>query len=332
MTDSETAYRRTMLKQKQSLPLEAKIVSSQQRILEWYDHWGGKVYLSFSGGKDSTVLKHLIDHTTGVGDVPAVYVNTGLEYPEIQQFVREIKSGKYDCYNSNIEIVRPKIPFSEVIEKYGYPIISKEVSQSVYDARKAIAEKRETNHTNYKKMMGTLLDKNGNKSIFNHEKWKFLMDAPFKISSYCCDVLKKKPIKEYQKREKRYPMTGQMASESLRRRNSWLKYGCNGFSMREPLSNPVSFWTEQDVLLYLKKYNLPYSKIYGGIEKDPKTGKLYTTGANRTGCMFCMFGVHLEKNPNRFQKMKVTHPAQYNYCMNKLRIKDILNFLNIKYE
>ncbi len=83
--------------------------------------------------------------------------------------------------------------------------------------------------------------------------------------------------------------------------------------------------------MYLKKYNLPYCKVYGEIKQD-KNGKLYSSGLDRTGCMFCAFGIHLEKEPNRFQRMKNTHPLQYKYCMDKLGLRDILKFLNIKYE
>ena len=69
------------LRQLQALPLRLKIPLTQQRIRDWYDHWDGQVYVSFSGGKDSTVLKHIVDSM--YSDVPAVFVNTGLEYPEI---------------------------------------------------------------------------------------------------------------------------------------------------------------------------------------------------------------------------------------------------------
>ena len=93
------------LAQMQSLPLEAKIIMTQQRIRQWCDHWEGQVCVSFSGGKDSTVLKHIVDSM--YDDIPAVFVNTGLEYPEIQQFVRSIKDGIYDCFNPDIEILRP---------------------------------------------------------------------------------------------------------------------------------------------------------------------------------------------------------------------------------
>jgi 3'-phosphoadenosine 5'-phosphosulfate sulfotransferase (PAPS reductase)/FAD synthetase len=117
------------LAQMQSLPLEAKIIMTQQRIRDWYDYWNGDVYVSFSGGKDSTVLKHIVDNMWGVYDVPAVFVNTGLEYPEIQKFVKDIKAGKFDCFNSNVEIIRPKMRFDEVLKKYGYPVVSKEISE-----------------------------------------------------------------------------------------------------------------------------------------------------------------------------------------------------------
>ena len=132
------------LKQMQSLPLEAKIIMTQQRIRQWYDHWEGEVYVSFSGGKDSTVLKHIVDNTPGVYDVPAVFVNTGLEYPEIQKFVKDVKAGRWDCFNSNVEILRPEMRFDEVINTYGYPVVSKEVSKYVKEARRQSQKERLT--------------------------------------------------------------------------------------------------------------------------------------------------------------------------------------------
>lgn len=112
------------LLQMKALPLRAKVMKTYQRIHEWYDHFNGNVCVSFSGGKDSTVLAHLVHEF--YPDVPLVFCNTGLEYPEIQAFARKMGA----------EFVRPKMNFSEVISTYGYPIISKENAEAIYYARR----------------------------------------------------------------------------------------------------------------------------------------------------------------------------------------------------
>lgn len=100
------------LAQMQSLSLDAKIRLTKQRIQQWYLAFNGNVYVSLSGGKDSTVLKHLVDSM--FSDVPSVFVNTGLEYPEIRTFISNIKNGKYNCFNPDVEIIYPKKQFYEV--------------------------------------------------------------------------------------------------------------------------------------------------------------------------------------------------------------------------
>jgi len=112
------------LMQRQALPLGAKVLMTQARIREWYNHFDGDVYVSFSGGKDSTVLAHLVHDI--YPDVPLVFSNTGLEYPEIQSFARKMGA----------EFIRPKMTFSEVLSKYGYPIISKETAEAINGARR----------------------------------------------------------------------------------------------------------------------------------------------------------------------------------------------------
>ena len=109
------------LYQMQSLSLRAKISMTKRRINEWVDMYGKDgVYVSFSGGKDSTVLLDIARQL--YPNIKAVFVDTGLEYPEIRLFVKTV---------SNVDWIRPKLTFRQVIEKYGYPFISKEVSECV---------------------------------------------------------------------------------------------------------------------------------------------------------------------------------------------------------
>lgn len=299
----------------QAMPLDIKIGLTRNRIREWVDYYGEDgVYVSFSGGKDSTVLLHIVREM--YPDVEAVFVNTGLEYPEIQKFVKTF---------DNVTILRPKMRFDEVIKKYGYPIISKEIAECVEQGRKALERNDGKYNYRLKMLKGEALDKNGNLSLFNKKKYEPLLYTDFIASSQCCNIMKKKPAKQYMKETGKVQITGQMAQESQLRTQQWLRNGCNGFDLKNPTSNPMSFWTEQDVLQYIKEYNIPIASVYGDVvyEDAPnqfridgcENGKLTTTGCKRTGCVFCGFGCHLEKEPSRFQMLKETHPKQYDYCI-----------------
>ena len=175
------------LRQRQSLPLEAKVQMTKQRIREWYEHYDGQVYVSFSGGKDSTVLLNIAREI--YPDIEAVFVDTGLEYPEIRKFVKSF---------DNVTILRPKMRFDEVIKKYGYPIISKEVAECVGAARFCGGEKYKSQRL--LKLSGELKDRNGNTSIYNLVKYKPLLNVEFKISNKCCNVMKKSPVHTFAKK------------------------------------------------------------------------------------------------------------------------------------
>ena len=123
---------------------------------------------------------------------------------------------------------------------------------------------------------------------------------------------------------------GTMACESKRREGAFLQTGCNAYDTKDPACKPLSFWTELDALQYLRMTGIPYASISGNIVEHG--GKLVTTGAQRTGCMFCMFGLHLEKQPNRFQRMALTHPEQHDFCVNTLGCGRVLDYIGVPYQ
>lgn len=313
---------RTVLLQHQALPLAGKIALSVKRIREWYDHWDGDVYVSFSGGKDSTVLCDLV--WSVYPDVPAVFSNTGLEYPEIVRFVKKMQAG-----GKPIVIIRPERTFRDVVINDGFPLVSKKVAGQVSRLRKMERNPSEKN------FLTRRLYRTGEKSdgTFNMRskvpnKWmKLVDDAPFETTNSCCDTLKKKPFAVYEKEHGTKPYTGMMAAEGGQR-GKLTK--CNAFESERPMSNPMLFWTEDDVWQYVNTKPLEICEIY--YDRDhPETGEILP-GERRTGCMFCAFGAHLEKGPNRFQRMKKSHPKQWAYCINKLGMGEALSFCGVKYE
>lgn len=359
----------------QALPLQLKIKKTELRIKEWYEHWEGDVFVSFSGGKDSTVLLDIARRL--YPDIEAVFSDTGLEYPEIKEYVKTYP---------NVTIVRPKHSFKQILTKYGYPIISKEVAGVVEGARRWIAEIQNGGGTEYQNTILTscldekslqspvtntgggkeapdldelamqqptlggadrqyrrlsglgeykknpvplragallgLLDRNnqvstyipeGQKSMYSQEKWKFLLGSDFKISDKCCYHMKKSPLEKYSKKTGKKPIVATMTEESRMRKSAWLKTGCNAYTGKQ-MSKPMSFWREQDVLEYIDVMGLDVAPVYGNLLYS--NGKYFFDGCQRTGCIFCGFGCHLEHEPNRFQRLKETHPKLYDYCMN----------------
>ena len=396
------------LQEKQALPLDLKIRLTRERVRAWINEYGEDgVYISFSGGKDSTVLLDLVRNEFGYKNIKAMFVDVPTQYPELRQFVKTF---------DNVDIVTPKINFFQVCEKYGFPLFSKEISECVQGARKyltnLLAENshltdRQTDRQTdrpyrywYDRVQGTgkykkkvhapmeqaqraiipsrggmtqsiadyaelanLLNdkmknrKGGNnqrlgimlgmftndkenpikatipsdkdRSMFSLEAYKFLLDAPFEISNKCCNVMKKEPAHRYAKETGRMPITAQMASESRLRTQVWLRNGCNAFDVKNPISNPMSFWVEQDVLRYIKDRNLPICSVYGDVvSDDEEMGQmqladyagmeifdigqqpLHCSGCERTGCVCCGFGAHMPGD-DRFVRLKETHPQMY---------------------
>lgn len=290
------------LKERQSWPLDRKVEWALHQIRLWYDYHDGKVYVAFSGGKDSTVLLHLVRSL--YPDAPAAFCNTGLEFPEIVAFVKSTE---------NVEWLRPGKSFKRVLEEYGYPVVSKE--NAGYLREIATARRNGSQGWVQQRMFGVRRD--GGKTTFClPAKWHFLVDAPFAISEKCCDVMKKRPFRAYTKRTGRRGIVGVQAVDSSLRKQQYLKHGCNIYGSKEPLSRPLSIWNTENVWNYIRNQDIPYSSIY-------------TMGYDRTGCVFCAFGAHLEKPPNRFQRLKKTHPRLWRYCMDKLGMREVLAYVGV---
>jgi 3'-phosphoadenosine 5'-phosphosulfate sulfotransferase (PAPS reductase)/FAD synthetase len=288
---------------RQNWTLEQKIDHTVGTIEAFLSKMEGKGYISFSGGKDSTVMLNIARRYIQK-DFPSVFCNTGNEFPEIVQFVRTF---------NDVTIIKPKMRIPEVLEKYGFPLVSKEQSQYIRQARNTKSEILRNIRVNGKKARkGYIQGK-------IDEKWKFLLKAPFEISEKCCNILKKAPFHEYNRQTGLYPVIGTMASESRLRFQKWLKYGCNSFETNMIASYPLSVWNEADIWEYINKFKIKYSPIYD-------------KGCSRTGCMFCGFGCHLEKGMyNRFDMLYHTHHKAYqifmNYTNSGVTYRDALEYI-----
>ena len=295
----------------QKYPLSAKIGRTQARIMEYYNALGGRIYVACSGGKDSIVLLDIVRRI--YPDALAVFCDA-LEYPEIRQFVKAIP---------NVEWLRPDMTFAEIVKTKGYPVVGKELSKAIYYARRGSLWALQ-------KLDGKFKDGARAEMYQQYIKYKYLLDAPFPISDACCTEMKIKPFTRFETLSGLHPITGMMAEESYLRQSAWMKKGCNSFKNKRAMSSPLSFWTEQDILHYLKLTGISYASVYGEIVEDG--GKLRTTGCRRTGCFACMYGMNREKEPNRYQRMKLTHPKLHDYCVNTLQCGAVLDYMGVKYE
>lgn len=303
-------YTYEKLKELQALPLIDKVSLTKLRILEWYEHFKGKVCVSYSGGKDSTVLLKLVREL--YPEVPAVYVDTRLDYPEVRKHVMD---------TDNVIVLKPEKNFRAVIDEYGFCYPSKEVAMIIEGARRNVAWA-------VRKLDGVKRDGTVDYFATKHfSYWKWLVDVDVKLSPKCCLVMKEKPLNNFQKKSRLNPYVGTMASESNRRETSWLKTGCNFYNGREPKSKPLSFWTEQDILRYIVDNEVKIPSVYGSVIAD-KSGKLKCTGESRTGCVFCPIGTHLN-SPNKFQRLKETHKNLYDYCMQQLGLDEFLTKVGV---
>lgn len=290
------------------LPLEDKVEFSKSLIREWYNHWDGNVFVAFSGGKDSTVLLHLV--RSMYPDVKAIFSNTGLEYPEIMEFAKS---------HDNVEIVQPRKKFIRVLEEDGFPVSNKKVAGLIRPLQNPTPRNfswRRLGITGYvtskdKFVMGSKIP----------TKWMPLAFSDVRVTNLCCDYLKKDPMKDWLKENKKMkPIIGMMLGEGDMRDLKMIKRSCNMFSSDKPSSVPLKFWTDKDVYEYAEKYGVDICRVY----KEQNI--------NRTGCTFCGYGADLEPaQDNRFTKLKKSHPKQFNIFVHKFGMNKALDYAGINY-
>lgn len=294
------------LKRRQRWTLNQKIDHSLGTIEAFISQTGRTPFISFSGGKDSTVLLNLARRYIDK-QMKAVFCNTGNEYPEIVRFVRNTE---------NVTLISPKYTIRHVIEKYGFPLISKEQAQGIRQAKTTRSEKLRNirlhgSDRSKKWVSGKIAD-----------RWQFLIDEPFMVSEKCCECLKKRPLARYVKQSGEVPLIGTMAGESILRRQQYIRRGgCNSFSGKNAASYPLSIWTDENIWNYIRTFKVPYCE-------------LYDQGHARTGCMVCGFGAQYETSPNRFERLAESQPRAYaifmGYTNNGITYREALSRTGVK--
>lgn len=280
------------LRRSKNLSLDAKVLLSKATIQKFHAHMKGKIYVSFSGGRDSTVLLHIAREL--YPDVPVVFFNTGMEFPEIYDFIRE---------QENVTTINPKMSFRKVIAEYGYPVGGKNLAHWVDLAQRG--------HPSGIKQMNA-------ETKYGYKSYKWMVDAPFKISDKCCYKLKKEPAALYHKETGRAPLIGSRNEESNLRTEMWLRHG-EISTGGVPSGTPLSLWTAEDVSEYIRR-------------NDIKLSEIYNMGYDRTGCTYCLFGIFLDRG--RFLKLKNTHPKAWAYCMRPIEdgglgMEPVLDFIGV---
>ena len=299
-------------------PYYLKPSFSMKRVKQFHDFMNGLVYVSFSGGLDSTIMAYIVCEAYVryelSGAVYLVFSDTGMEYPEIREFVKyyaDWLQRQFKSLEIILVVVRPDKSFKQVCEEEGFPIISKEVAAKI----------RKLKH-------GNLSDRYRNYLLNGDERGKFgmlpkchryLIACEFDVSERCCLILKEGPMNNFEKRTGRKPFVGITQDESLVRSNQYNHTGCNVYTGKRLKSQPIAFFTRNDVLHYKIDKQIPICCVYGDVIQDMQ-GNYDTTGEKRTGCVVCGFGANQEEEPNRFQRLSCSenkaHRAMYNWAMN----------------
>ena len=227
-------------------------------------------YISFSGGKDSTVLSKLVDIAIPDNKIPRVYADTGIEYNAVKEFVKKLKEK-----DDRIVILKPTKPIKQTLEKYGYPFKSKEHSMYVYIFKrngKCATSERYLHPSESRKQFGC-------PQIL---RYQFTDEYKLKTSAKCCDKLKKEPMLKYSKDTgRKNVMVGILGDEKGQRNNARCISKRNGGIHFQPLVAVDKEWEEW----FIEEYNIELCKVY-----------YPPYNFERTGCKGCPYNINLQQD------------------------------------
>lgn len=318
---------------KQSLPYNAKVLHAKAVAREFYEILDGNVFCSV-GGLDSITLLYFLRKYVSK-DIPGVTVS-GLEDKSNQRIHRQM---------DNMFFLRPYKTKVQVIKEYGYPVISKEKARKIENLQKPDNPKQTFIHAIMTGQMGEQGKFKMSDKIKLPEKWIALFGglynhhrpdllckvAPFKVSSECCKWMKEKPCEDFAKENGIHPYMGLMASEGGQREKGLRKNGCNYFGKTVTRSCPFAIFSKTDLLQLALDLNVPVPAIYGEIIRLPE-GTLDTTRAKRTGCTMCGFGIHMERRPHRFDRLREDNPKEWAFWMYRMGWGRVLDYIGVHWE
>ena len=300
----------------QNLPYEVKVKRAELRAREFVeklDEMGLNAHVSV-GGLDSIVLLMFL-RKIGI-DVPAISVSA-LEDKSIQKIHKEL----------GVERIAPGKPKVQILQEHGFPVISKKIAGRIDTLQHPTEKNKTVRHALITGECGAQGHYAKNSRMKLPQKWLELFAgyendnegvnyqiAPFPVSNKCCLYMKEKPCEKWAKEHNSRPFLGLMASEGGQREEALTEHGCNYFGKNTIRSAPFAPFLRQDLLQLALDLNVPVPEIYGKILRKPD-GSLYTTGAQRTGCSMCGFGVHMEKRPHRFDQLRIRNPKEWEFWM-----------------
>lgn len=321
--------------QKMSLPYEAKIVHAQARAREFFEHLDGNVFCSVGGLDSITLLIFLRKYVSK--SIPGVSVSS-LEDKSIQAVHQTF---------DNLIVLKPLKTKVAVIRECGFPVISKDKASKIQLLQNPSEKNATVRHaimTGETGELGGFRTKATGSRMRLPQKWLELFggpenerygthysSAPFKVSADCCYYLKERPCELYAKETGRHPYLGLMASEGGQRRTALMHHGCNYYGKTVTRSCPFAIFSRQDVLRLAVELEVPVPAIYGTIERKPN-GELYTTGAQRTGCTMCGFGIHIEDRPHRFDRLRLSNENEWRFWMYDVGWGQVLTYIGVGWE